>query len=192
MQRVKNIIFDLGGVLVGLDGQRCIEAFNRLGCQAVSRYVEEHRTEDLFYRIELGLISTQEFCQEIRLMTHTAASDQQLVHAWNELLTELSSRRRQRLISLHRQGYRLFLLSNTNDIFERIFLSYEMQLSKPAPAIFTSVLSQAALQPEETLFIDDNRQNIEAAAALGIGTYHNTSIDDWVDALQIENGKLNF
>lgn len=209
MQRVKNIIFDLGGVLVGLDGQRCIEAFNRLGCQAVSRYVEEHRTEDLFYRIELGLISTQEFCQEIRLMTHTAASDQQLVHAWNELLTELSSRRRQRLISLHRQGYRLFLLSNTNDmhwqhcrqqlfgpdviaIFERIFLSYEMQLSKPAPAIFTSVLSQTALQPEETLFIDDNRQNIEAAAALGIGTYHNTSIDDWVDALQIENGKLNF
>ena len=48
MQNIKNIIFDLGGVLVGLDGLRSIEAFDALGCQAVSRYIEEHRTEDLF------------------------------------------------------------------------------------------------------------------------------------------------
>ena len=69
MQNIKNIIFDLGGVLVGLDGQRSIHAFDALGCQAISRYIEEHRTEDLFYRIEIGLATTEEFCDEVRQMT---------------------------------------------------------------------------------------------------------------------------
>jgi len=200
MQSIRNIVFDLGGVLVGLDGSKSIEAYDKLGCQAVSKYIEEHRTEDLFYRIELGLISTHEYCEEIRQMTQTKASDDELIQAWNLLLTELSPLRRERLLALRREGYRLYLLSNTNDMhwqhcasrlfgsevveaFDRIFLSYEMQLSKPSAAIFETVVGDAGLLPEETLFIDDNRQNIETAASLGIRTYLNTSIDNWVEAI---------
>ena len=74
--KYKNIIFDLGGVLAGLDGQRCIEAFNSLGCEKVSYYVEKHLTADLFYDIEIGNITTADFCQEVRRMTGCHASDE--------------------------------------------------------------------------------------------------------------------
>ena len=63
--------------------------------------------------------------------------------------------------------------------FDRVFLSYEMQLAKPDPKIFTEVLRQAGIAAHETLFIDDNADNIAAAAALGIATFHNQNIDDW-------------
>lgn len=205
-EKIRNIVFDLGGVLVGLDGQRSIAAFDALGCEAVSEYIRDHRTEDLFYRIELGLISTQEFCEEIRQMTHTTAPDSEMIQAWNVLISEVTAARRQRLWSLRQSGYRLFLLSNTNDMhwqycrgmfgappgeendggmsaempFERVFLSYEMHLAKPDAEIFREVLQQADLRVEETLFIDDNEENIRAAKALGMATYWNREIDDWL------------
>ena len=199
---IKNIVFDLGGVLVGLDGQRSIEAFDRLGCEAVSQYIIDHRTEDLFYRIELGLIDTHGFCEEIRQMTSTAATDEEMVAAWNALLTELTPHRAQRILQLREAGYKLFLLSNTNDMhwqycahvlfpkevleaFERVFLSYEMQLAKPDSRIFEQLLQETGIAADETLFIDDNLDNIKAAQALGIHTYHNPSIDKWTEALPL-------
>ena len=213
-ERIKNIVFDLGGVLVGLDGQRSIAAFDALGCERVSEYIREHRTEDLFYRIELGLITTHEFCEEVRQMTATSASDEEMVGAWNALISPVTARRRNTLWSLRESGYRLYLLSNTNDMhwqlcrrmfseffqslrfvkaplraergvrsdelpFEQVFLSYEMHLSKPDVEIFREVLRQADLKAEETLFIDDNEDNIRSASSLGFQTYWNREIDDW-------------
>ena len=202
MENIKNIIFDLGGVLVGLDGQRSIDAFDRLGCQRVSQYIVEHRTEDLFYRIELGLISTHEFCEEVREMTQTTATDEQMVAAWNALLTPLSELRAARLLQWHRKGYRIFLLSNTNDMhwrhcahvlfpeevlqaFSQVFLSYEMQLAKPDRRIFEEVLRQADIRADETLFIDDNQDNVATAAMLGIVAFHNKDIDQWTEVLPL-------
>ena len=191
MTNYKNIIFDLGGVLVGFDSRRCINAFHAIDCGDVAKYVEEHRTEDLFHRVELGLISTHEFCEEARQMTGSTASDEEIIGAWNALLTPVTAERRQRLAEIREQGIRLFLLSNTNDMhwqlcqpqlkgcFDRVSLSYEMQLAKPDPKIFTEVLRQAGIAAHETLFIDDNADNIAAAAALGIATFHNQNIDDW-------------
>ena len=189
---IKNIIFDLGGVLVGFDSRRSIGAFNGLGCEKVSKYIEEHRTEDLFYRIEFGISTTQEFCEEVRQMTATTAPDEAIVDAWNALLTPVTQARRQQLHALREAGYRLFLLSNTNDMhwqlcrpqlegcFRRAFLSYQMRLAKPDMAIFSEVLQQAGIEAGETLFIDDNADNVAAAGTLGIQTFINRSIDDWM------------
>lgn len=199
MEGVKNIIFDLGGVLAGLDGQRCIDAFDALGCEKVSYYVEHHLTEDLFYNIEVGNISTEDFCDEVRRITGRNVSDEQIVWAWNQLLTGISERRLEKLLRL-RGKYHLFLLSNTNDMhwqlcvddfftfrgnrvenfFDRIFLSYKMHLSKPSKDIYEEVLRQANIQPAETLFIDDSKTNIEGASPLGIQGYWNARIDDWL------------
>ena len=188
---MKNIIFDLGGVLVGFDRQRSIDAFERIGCGKVADYIRDHRTEDLFYRIELGEISTHDFCEEVRLMTATNADDEAIIEAWNVLLKPVTTERLQRLRELREKGHRLFLLSNTNDMhwqycghqldgcFERVFLSYEMRLAKPDTAIFAEVLRQAEIDASDTLFIDDNADNIAAAASLGIQTFHNQNIDDW-------------
>ena len=202
MENLRNIIFDLGGVLVGLDGSRSVAAFNRLGCEDVSRYIEEHRTEDLFLRIELGLISTREFCEEVRRMTGTTAPDDEIVAAWNALIVLPTAARRRGLQALRQAGHRLFLLSNTNDmhwkkweassllplkgevfkdgVFEKCFLSYELHLAKPSREIFEAVLQQADIKADETLFIDDSLKNCEAAQALGIHTYHNQHINDWL------------
>ena len=194
---MKNIIFDLGGVLVGFDRQRSIDAFERIGCGKVADYIRDHRTEDLFYLIELGEISTHDFCEEVRQMTATNADDEAIIHAWNVLLTPVTENRLQRLRELREKGVRLFLLSNTNDMhwqycghqldgcFERVFLSYEMRLAKPDTAIFAEVLRQADIDAHDTLFIDDNADNIAAAASLGIKTFHNQNIDDW--RLAIDN-----
>lgn len=200
MEGVKNIIFDLGGVLAGLDGPRCISAFDAIGCEKVSYYVEHHLTKDLFYDIEVGNMPTSGFCDEVRRLTGRNVSDEQVVWAWNQLLTGISERRLERLLQL-RGKYRLFLLSNTNemhwqlckddffaysghrvdDLFEQTFVSYEMHLSKPSKEIFSEVLRQAGILPSETLFIDDSKVNIEGAASLGIQGYWNAHIDDWLE-----------
>lgn len=198
---IKNIVFDLGGVLCGLDAERCIRAFHQIGAEEVAVYVEEHRVEDLFLQSELGLITTEEFCEEVRRITQRPIDDEKIVWAWNELLTGITDERRQAVLELSKT-YRLFVLSNTNDmhwkkwegileereeregtkerVFEKCFLSYELHLAKPSREIFETVLQQADIKADETLFIDDSLKNCEAAQALGIHTYHNQHINDWL------------
>jgi glucose-1-phosphatase len=198
-ETIKNIIFDLGGVLVGLDSARCINAFRHIGCDDVAVYVEQHRTEDLFLDIELGRATTQDFCQEVRTMSHCAATDSEIVWAWNQLLTSVAAEKKARLKELAGQ-YRLFLLSNTNEMhwlkcrdellpsdgcgganyFERVFLSYEMQKKKPDADIFQQVLHDAGISAAETLFIDDSADNCRTAASLGMATLHETTGGDWL------------
>ena len=199
----KNIIFDLGGVLVGLDGERCIDAFVRLGCREVVRYVELHQTEDLFFDIELGNISTHDFCDEVRRISGRTAADADIVAAWNALLTDIPDHKKQLLLDLRAQGKRVFLLSNTNDMhwthtvehllpmgpwgasdyFEQTFVSYEMHLAKPSEEIFHEVLRQTGVKAGETLFIDDNRDNIEAARRVGIHGFLETTGEEWTKML---------
>ena len=201
---IKNIVFDLGGVLVGLDPERCIAAFRRVGCGTLASYVEEHRTEDLFLDTELGRISEAEFCREVRRIAQTAAADADIVWAWNQLLTTIPVAKLRLLRRLRAAGYRVCLLSNTNvmhwtfcrdrlftadgmtarDYFDRIFLSYEMHLAKPDTEIFSQALAQAGLRAVETLFIDDRVENCAAAASLGIATLRETTGEDWTKLLR--------
>jgi HAD superfamily hydrolase (TIGR01509 family) len=196
---LKNIIFDLGGVLVGLDNQRCIDAFRKIGANDIAFYVEDHRTEDLFFDTEVGNISQEEFCREARRLSQCDASDGEIVWAWNQLLTSIPDYKKERLLQLH-DRYRLFLLSNTNvmhwnlcadeffpykawgvdDYFDRVFLSYEMHLIKPSADIFNEVIRQTGIKASETLFIDDSLDNCNAARKIGIQTLHETTGDDWI------------
>lgn len=196
---IKNIIFDLGGVLVGLDPARCISAFQKIGCEDVAEYVAQHRTEDLFLDIELGRATTQDFCREVRRMSHCAATDGEIVWAWNQLLTTVAAEKKARLKALARR-YRLFLLSNTNEMhwqkcreellaspgcsgeeyFERVFLSFEMHRKKPDADIFRQTLRDAGITAAETLFIDDSADNCRTAASLGLTVMHETSGSRWL------------
>ena len=209
-QDIKNIVFDLGGVLCGLDADRCIKAFFEIGAEEVAVYVQKHRVEDLFLRAELGQISTHEFCDEVRHITNRDLTDDRIVWAWNELLTGITEERKAAVTALSKR-YRLFVLSNTNDmhwtrweemsgmadrasvvagklsaaepVFEKTFLSYRLHLAKPSHEIYETVLLQAGLQAEQTLFIDDSLTNCKAAEEVGIRTFHNKSINDWLTLL---------
>ena len=204
--KIKNLVFDFGGILVGLDKHRCIAALNSIGAFEISVYVDECRQEDLFHDLEMGHISVPEFCDEVRRKSPRChATDEQIAWAWGELLTGIPLHKLKMLENL-KQHYRLFLLSNTNvihwersvneffrdhewginDFFERLFLSYEMGMVKPDTEIFSTMLDDAGLKAEETLFIDDSAANCAAAAALGINVLHDKEGEKWVKMLSDE------
>ncbi len=201
MKHIKNVVFDFGGVLVDLDKQRCTDAFRRIGAEAVSKYVDECRTEDFFHDLEIGRISVAEFCAAVRKHSpECIASDESICNTWNMLLTGIPKRRLQKLLML-KDRFRLFVLSNTNpihwqkavadffpfnghtidDYFEQVYLSYEMRMAKPDSTIFRKVLIDAGLTAEETLFIDDSPVNCAAASEVGINARLVASGDQWLD-----------
>jgi glucose-1-phosphatase len=197
-KKLKNVVFDLGGVLVGLDKQRCVDAFCKSGLDDIAYYVDEFRTEDLFHELEIGNIDTNEFCNEVRKITKRDIGDDIICWAWNQLLTDIKQNKIKKLIELS-EHYRLFLLSNTNpihwkkcledlfpydgygvcDYFEHTFLSYQMHVVKPCDEIFEVMMGRGGINPEETLFLDDSKANCDAAARLKIKTYNVVANSDW-------------
>ncbi len=186
---IKNIIFDLGGILCGLNPDRCIHSFEQIGAGSVAHFVAEHRVEDLFLDSETGKINAQQFCDEVRRITSKNIPDNKIVWAWNQLLTPIAAWKLAKLKELG-QHHRLFLLSNTNDMhwqycqnnffkaqgadayscFEKVFLSFEMHLIKPSEEIFRAVIEQTGITPADTLFIDDTAANLLTARRMGFQT----------------------
>ena len=199
MGEIRNLIIDLGGVLVDLTRNRCIEAFERLGVENVrERLANDSRHKDLFERLELGAISVECFHDDVRRLSGRPLTDGQIDDAWIAMLGGVPERKLRLLLEL-RERYRVVLLSNTNEIhwkwsadtyfsyrglaasdfFERIYLSYELHMLKPDTGIFEYVLNDAGFLPAETLLIDDASANCKAAEALGMRTYAPQPREDW-------------
>ena len=196
----KNIIFDLGNVLVKLNPEGCIGAFKAIG---MGELVEQNPLSEgmkLMSKLGVGMITTEEFCDAARKLTGTDVTNEDIIDAANKMLVEIPDEKKERLLQLKKAGYRLFLLSNTIDIhwdycvellfpyqnhgvedyFEQCFLSQRMHLAKPNARIYEEVIRQANIHPDETLFIDDLKENCEAAEKLGIHTFQNVKFDDWL------------
>lgn len=191
--KIKNIIFDLGDVILNIDVPVASKSFAELSGREQAEILEIFSKNALFRQFETGELDEAGFRNYIRkILDFTDLSDVAIDTAWNSLLLDLPPERVELLQKLAK-NYRLFLLSNTSsihitqvnkileastgikkldDLFEIVFLSYEMGLMKPDPKIYQQVLDQAGLIAEETLFLDDNRDNIESAAKLGIETIH--------------------
>ena len=196
--KIKNLLVDFGGVLIDLDRSRCIDSFAQLGCRDIDRLLGICHQEGFFSRHEQGLISSEEFRNGIRGMTSLPLTDAQIDAAWNSFLVGIPSYRLECLLRLRRR-YKVFLLSNTNEIhwqwacsnafpwqayrvddyFDKIYLSFELKLVKPDPEIFKTVLADARIRPEETFFIDDSDKNCQVAQSLGISTYTPAAGEDW-------------
>ncbi len=189
---IKNIVFDMGGVLVGFDGERCINKFKALGAERTLDYIVRHRTEDLFADIEDGRITTEEFCDKVRELDNITADNQSIIDAWCSLLLPCPPEKNAALRKLKSMGYRLFLLSNTNemhwefasksievDIFEQCFLSMRMGLRKPDVKIYEEVCRSAGIQANETIFVDDTPINLDGAHRAGLRIYLERSGTDW-------------
>ncbi len=185
---IRNLIFDLGGVIVELDKQSCIDSFREIGFDDFGRIINEYVQDGFFLDFEKGKIDSDEFREIIRKEINGNVSDEQINSAMASFLPGIPKERLD-AIYLYKDSYRVFLLSNTNpiaisivksmfevsgrkmeDYFEKMFLSYEMKLTKPDEEIFRKVLSDVSITPEETLFIDDSKANLDAAEKLGIKT----------------------
>ena len=190
-KKIKNIVFDLGGVLVDLDFKAAINGLQKAGFANVKEQLQAFDREGIFQKFELGEMSADEFRTAIRENSTVSLTDEEVDGLWNAMLLEVPREKLELILHL-RGKYMVYLLSNTNsihwdyvcknafnyrgfrvnDYFEETFLSYEMHLAKPDKAIFEKVLEEANLLPEETLFIDDSEANCKAASELGIHTHH--------------------
>ena len=195
---VKNLLIDFGGVLIDLDKERCVQNFRNLEMGDVAGMLDSYQQKGLFMLHEQGQISSDEFRSELRKLSHQHVSDAQIDEAWNSFLVDIPRAKLDLLLEL-RKHYHVYLLSNTNDIhwkwacehvfvygphrvedyFERLYLSFQMGMTKPDPALFRAVLQDVSLQPEETFFIDDSVANCEVARSLGIECYTPEPHEDW-------------
>ena len=109
---IKNLLIDLGGVLINLDRQRCIENFQKLGLRNVEDLLDIHNPNGLLMQQEKGLITPAEFRDGVRQMIGKAVSDTQIDAAWNSFLVDIPTHKLDLLLKL-REKYVVYLLSNT-------------------------------------------------------------------------------
>lgn len=187
---IRNIFFDMGGVLVPLNKERTLKAFRELGVTAFADYLNPYLQKGFFAKFENGDISAAEFRNCVReISSRKNISDDAIDHALNLFLDPIPAEREAMLREL-KESYRLFLLSNNNPIsiacicrtfrenygygfdqlFIEMFCSYRMNMSKPSKEIFIKALEIADADSSQTLFIDDSSANIEAAKELGFVT----------------------
>jgi glucose-1-phosphatase len=192
MAKIKNVIFDLGGVLLDIDTTKTDAAFEQLGIKEFKNNYSLHKADSLFNDLETGKITETDFYNGIRNISQTQLTDAAIRDAWNALLLDFRTSSLEFLEQIAHQ-YNLYLLSNTNSIhitafteifrqtvgktsfdgyFNKAYYSCKIGLRKPEEAIYTYVLKDAGINPAETLFVDDLIYNITAAKTLGIQTHH--------------------
>lgn len=194
------IIFDLGGVILNLDYQRTISGLGELFARDASHFYTQAAQNELFDRFERGEVEAEEFRSHVVSMFEReaeidpVASQKAIDAAWNALILDIAE---DTLLLLGRlaQSHRTFLLSNTNSIhlkyflesyeesyqekhgpfanfFEEAYYSHLMRQRKPEPRIFQTLIETHQLDPQRTLFLDDNLQNLSGAQSVGLRVKH--------------------
>lgn len=199
---IRNIIFDIGGVLIDLDPQRTLQGFARLTTQPVGTFTDNELLggggNRLIGQYMCGDVSDNDFFLALQRLCHTGVTVAQIKAIWNDMLLGIPPERVEMIKQLHQHGIRIALLSNINEEHVRTtlrlfseagleigrdidyaFFSNEMHLAKPDPAIYREALRQTGFLPEQTLYIDDLLPNIEAGAAFGLQTLHATG-NEWI------------
>lgn len=191
---VEAIIFDLGGVIIDIDYQKTIHAFEKLGMSDFHTVYSQAAQSNLFDDFETGQISAQRFINSLLPHLATGTSPNKAVQAWNAMILDVPAEKLALLKRL-KEKYPLYLLSNTNELhvpvvrrawsqttnepmesfFNKIYFSHEVQLRKPHQEIFQFVCEDQHLNPQKTLFIDDSIQHIEGAKKYGLQTFLSTT-----------------
>lgn len=205
MERViKNIVFDLGGVIMTLDPAEALRRFKALGLSDAERYLDAYTQSGIFGNLEEGKITAEDFRSKLSSLTGHELTFDECKHAWLGYRKDVPQRNLDLLKELRAKGYRLILLSNTNpfmmdwalscefdgkgsslnDYFDALYLSYRLGIMKPAPDFFRQVLDNENILPEETLFVDDGQRNVEAAGKLGFMTMCPDNGSDWTGELR--------
>ncbi len=211
MSDFRNIIFDFGNVLFHLDlGATERRLRQLLGDGQFEAARAKLQAADVFNRYETGALSTELFVDALRRSAEPMLTEAEVLEAWNAIFIEMPAEYFDLLERL-RERYRLFLLSNINELharwidqymaekhqrsdfrqryFDAVYYSHEVGLRKPDTRIYTYVLHHAGLLPQETVFIDDLEVNVRAAEALGI---RGIVKPPHVDTAQLMRAFLNF
>ena len=187
---IKNLLLDMGGVILNVSYQRVIETFKSYGIENFDKVYTQAKQVEIIDLFEEGKCTAEEFRDGIRKLVGKELSDEQIDKAWFSMILEIP-RDVIQLLGVLKLKYRLFLFSNTNIlhieylkkeferqlgfdlfncVFDKAFFSNEIHHRKPHPESFKYVLEQAGIEAEETLFIDDSKQHLEGASKVGLNT----------------------
>ena len=190
----KNIIFDLGGVILNLDYHKTFEAFKKFAPQIDDEtFVGKSRQHSIFSDYEVGKISSQNFRAQLNSFYKMNLEDRIFDYCWNAMLLDLPLHRIELVQKLRASGKQVFLLSNINeihekevdlrfkalgyhfnfkDLFHKAYYSHEIGLRKPHKEVFELVLGENKLEKMETVFIDDSLQHVLGAKSIGLNVLH--------------------
>ncbi|MFZ4543977.1 MAG: HAD family hydrolase [Saprospiraceae bacterium] len=204
---IKNIIFDLGNVIIDLDLDQTEVELKKIFGEDLSQKLTNAGLDRIFIDYEMGLLGESDFLEKLQSIDSTAISKRRIIDAWNAMLLGTPYARLEMLKQL-KNHFRVFLLSNTNathldwvyddldkthgvsdfekQFFHNAYYSHLLKLRKPNLDIFEYVLQDAGIKASETLFIDDNADNIDAAAKVGIQTIHHRIGDEVIQVIQRE------
>ncbi len=198
MQPFKNLIFDLGEVIIDIDYKQTITAFQKMAVVDFSTVVSYSAQNPIFDLYEKGKVSTSAFFNELRTYLRPGTSDKEIEYAWNAIFQNFPPSKIELLKQL-KTRYNTFALSNINEIhlasidkaaqtkfnqqafsnfFHAAYYSNELGLRKPEPEIYALLLQKEGLNPAETFFVDDKKENVEAARTFGIHAYQLTNRDN--------------
>ncbi len=191
-KEIKNIIFDLGGVILDIEPQKAVDEFSRIGVKNLGETYHALEQHQVFEKFETGAITRKEFFDQLRGLAGSQLIDKEIKDAWNSMIIDLRAEKIEMLEQLAKK-FRLFLLSNTNEIhlehysallhdkfglphfghiFEKAYYSHLMDCRKPDVQIFKQILDENSLGAKESLFIDDSETNTRAAEKVGLKSFH--------------------
>lgn len=200
---IRNIVFDLGGVIMTICQEEAIKRFKSIGFKNVEDYLNPYTQTDIFGDIEEGKISAEQFREKLSELIGKEVTYEECKFAWLGYRQDVPLRNLDILRKLKAQGYKLILLSNTNPFmmswglsgefdgngnslesyFDSLYLSYKLGVMKPNKKIFQYIIDNEKIQPGESLFIDDGERNINAARLLGFKTLCPINGEDWTKEL---------
>ena len=191
LNNIKNIIFDLGKVLLNLDFDASILAFQKLGLSKDVLDNQHAYSDPVFYELEVGKVSPEEFCSRVRkVLKNQDATDNQIEDAWYAMILDIPANR-VKVVQELAKNYNVYLFSNTNKIhidrlhkafkaehgidfpslFVKDYYSHEIHERKPDISSYQKVIELSGVNPDETVFIDDLEKNILGAQKAGLKTF---------------------
>jgi len=191
LTNIKNIIFDLGKVLLNLDFNASVVAFQKLGLKTDVLDNKQAYSDPVFYELEVGKVTPKEFCNRVRkVLNNQDATDLQIEDAWYSMILDVPANR-VKVVQELSKSYNVYLFSNTNQIhierlhrafkaehgidfpslFVKDYYSHEIHERKPDLSSYQKVIELAGINPEESIFIDDLEKNIIGAQQSGLKTF---------------------
>ncbi len=191
LTNIKNIIFDLGKVLLNLDFDASILAFQKLGLRKDVLDNQQAYSDPVFYELEVGKVTPEEFCSRVRnVLNNPDATDLQIEDAWYAMILDIPVSR-VKVVQELSKNYNVYLFSNTNQIhierlhgkfkiehgidfpslFVKDYYSHEIHERKPDLRSYQKVIELSGIKPEESIFIDDLEKNIIGARQTGLKTF---------------------
>ncbi|GHT34886.1 D-ribitol-5-phosphate phosphatase [Bacteroidia bacterium] len=201
MSTIKNIVFDLGGVILDLDHSRAVRRFEEIGVENAAELLDPYEQKGIFLELETGKIDFPTFCHVLSRYAGKKLDEEAVKYAWMGFIVDVPADYKLAYIQELRKNYKVYLLSNTNpvilgwarssdftpegrpitDYFDKIYASYEIGITKPDKRIFNYMIADNQLLPSETLFVDDGEKNITIGRLMGMLTYQPKNKEDWRD-----------